>query len=403
MKDFFQVVRYQQAWHELMNVRPPQVLQTLGLYEAGGRIAAADVGSQEDLPSFDRSTVDGYALHAGDIYGCSESSPGLLENVGEVKMGQETSLTLHKGQCCWIPTGGMLPAGADAVIMMEYTEKLDEKTVLTHRPAAPFENVMQAGEDVRAGQIIISAGQVIRPADIGLMASSGVKSLQVFKPYRVGIISTGDEIVPPDQELAPGEIRDVNSYALYAAVDECGAIPTAYPLVKDQFAAIQQTVAAGLAANDILLLSGGSSVGVLDVTLDVLMSFADARMLFHGLAVKPGKPTLAVGIKDKLVIGLPGHPVSALTIFHILVAPLLRPRNEIHDCEGHLSINVFSQAGRDDFIPAAIEEQKDQKLIHPLLGKSGLMSILARAQGFIHIPYEKQGIKAGEKIKIRMF
>ena len=403
MKNFFQVVPYQQALQELTAARPQQASAMIDLYEAAGRITAENVYSSEELPAFDRSTVDGYALRAEDIYGCSESSPGLLDCVGEIIMGQSTTLSLRKGQCCWIPTGGMLPVGADAVIMMEYTERLDDNTVLAHRPAAPFENVMQTGEDVRKGQLIMTAGQEIRPADIGLLASLGIKDLQAFKPYQVGIISTGDEIVPPEQRLAPGEIRDVNSYALYAAVDAYGAIPAAYPLVKDQFEAIKRTVAAGLTDNDILLLSGGSSVGVMDVTLEVLMSFPNARMLFHGIAVKPGKPTLAVLINGKLVIGLPGHPVSALTIFYLLVAPLLRAQSRLYDCEGYLSVNVFSQAGRDDFIPAAIEQYEDHKLIRPLLGKSGLMSILSQAQGFIHIPYEKQGIKAGEKVKVMMF
>ncbi len=403
MKNFFQVVPYQQALQELIAGRPQQESQMTGLYDAVGCISAEDVYSGEDLPAFNRSTVDGYALRAEDIYGCSESSPGLLDCAGEIKMGQGATLSLNKGQCCWIPTGGMLPAGSDAVIMMEYTERLDEMTVLAHRPVALFENVMQIGEDVRKHQLILTAGQRIRPADIGLMASLGIEGLKAFKPYRVGIISTGDEIVPPEQQLGPGEIRDVNSYALYAAVDAYGAIPTVYPLVKDQFEDIERTVAAGLADNDILLLSGGSSVGVMDVTLEALMSFPNARMLFHGIAVKPGKPTLAVLINEKLVIGLPGHPVSALTIFYILVAPLLGPQSGLCDCEGYLNVNVFSQAGRDDFIPAAIEEYEGQSLIRPLLGKSGLMSILSQARGFIHIPYEKQGIKAGEKVKVMMF
>jgi len=403
MKDFFQVMRYEQALAQLMDVRPPLGSQTISLIESVGRIIAEDIISEENLPAFNRSTVDGYAVRAEDIYGCSESSPGFLDCVGEIKMGQSTDIRLAKGQCCWIPTGGMLPCGADAAVMVEYTEKLDEKTVLTYRPAALFENVMQIGEDVSAGQIILEKGREIRPADVGLLASLGMKTLKVIEPYQIGIISTGDEVVPLEKKLAPGEIRDVNSYALYTAVYSCGAVPTVYPLVKDQFDALLEAVSAGLAENDILLLSGGSSVGTMDVTMEVLMSFPEAKMLFHGIAVKPGKPTLAVQIGGKLVIGLPGHPVSALTVFYFLAAPLLKPQNRWKGCEGYLSINVFSQAGRDDFIPAALEEQDGRKLIRPLLGKSGLMSILSQARGFIHIPYEKQGLKAGEKVEVIIY
>jgi len=403
MKEFFNVVHFEEALEKLMAARPPQNSQSIGLFEAVNRITAEAISSEENLPAFNRSTVDGYALNAEDIYGCSESSPGFMSYMGEIKMGQSAEIELAKGQCCWIPTGGMLPAGANSVVMVEYTEKLDEKMILTFKPVGPFENVMQTGEDITSGQVILEKGCRIRPGDIGLLASLGVKSLQVIKPYLVGIISTGDEIVPLEQKLSPGEIRDVNSYALYAAVNSCGAVPTVYPLVKDQFKALQQTVSDGLAENDILLISGGSSVGMMDVTLEVLMTFPNARMLFHGIAVKPGKPTLAVQIDEKLVIGLPGHPVSALTVFYILAAPLLRPENVLNSCEGYLSVNLSSQAGRDDFIPAAVEEQEGRKIIQPLLGKSGLMSILSRAHGFIHIPYEKQGMKAGEKLEVIIY
>lgn len=403
MKEFLKVVHYKEALERLIACRPPLASQSVSLNDAYNLITAQNITSAENLPAFNRSTVDGYALAAEDIFGCSESSPGYLESVGEIKMGESTTIELAKGECCWIPTGGMLPAGANAVIMVEYTEKLDEKTVLTFRPAGPLENVMQTGEDVTKGQIIVEKGQTVSPADIGLMASLGITSLEVIKPYKIGIISTGDEIVPIDQKVTPGEIRDVNSHALYAAVKSCGANPSIYPLVSDQFIDLQQAVDKGLKENDIILMSGGSSVGIMDVTLDVLMTFPKAQMLFHGIAVKPGKPTLAVQIGEKLVIGLPGHPVSALTVFYILAAPLLRHNSTLNSCEGYLTLNIASQAGRDDFIPVAIDEQEGRNIIRPLLGKSGLMSILSQSQGYIHIPYEQQGVKAGDKVKVTIY
>lgn len=400
MKEFLQVVHYKEALERLMACRPPLVAQAVSLNDAFNRITAQDIISAENLPAFSRSTVDGYALAAEDIFGCSESSPGYLENVGEIKMGKSTTITLTKGQCCWIPTGGMLPEGANAVIMVEYTEKLDEKTILSFHAVGPWENVMQTGEDITTGQLIMEKDQTVRAADIGLLASLGITSLEVVKPYNIGIISTGDEIVPIDYKLKPGEIRDVNSHALYAAVQSCGGRPSIYPLVSDQFAELQQAVEKGLKENDILIMSGGSSVGIMDVTLEVLMTIPQAQILFHGIAVKPGKPTLAVQIGKKLVIGLPGHPVSALTVFYILAAPLLRRNNNLNSCQGYLTLNIASQAGRDDFIPVAVERQEGRNIIRPLLGKSGLMSILSQSQGYIHIPNEQQGVKAGQIMKV---
>lgn len=403
MKEFLQVIHYQEALDKLASCRPPDRIESMNIAESCDYIAAQDVLCGENLPAFNRSTVDGYALMAGDIYGCSESSPAFLEITGEIKMGQGTSIKLEKGQCCWIPTGGMLPGGADAVIMVENTEKLDESTLLAYHPVGLLENVMQSGEDIRAGQLALKKGAVIRPADIGLLASLGISSVQVFRPLKIGIISTGDEIVGIDQKPKPGQIRDVNSHTLYAAVKSCGALPMIYPLVKDRFDDLQKAVQRAVSENEILLISGGSSVGNMDATLEVLTSFPGAQLLFHGVAIKPGKPTLAVKIGRKLVIGLPGHPVSALTNYYILVRPLLAGDHAAKTLEGDLTVNIASQAGRDDFIPAGIEERDGKLLISPLLGKSGLMSILAKSQGYIHIPYEQQGLKAGDQVKVIIY
>lgn len=262
---------------------------------------------------------------------------------------------------------------------------------------------MQTGEDVARGQLLFKAGHQLRPQDIGLLASLGILEVPVDNDFQVGIISTGNEIIPVNQQPLTGQVRDVNSLALAAAAKQCGAKVKNYPIVPDDFDHLQEAIELALTENDLVLLSGGSSVGVKDLTLDVLLKCSEARLLFHGLAVKPGKPTLAVRIGEKLAIGLPGHPVSALMMFHIICAPILCAEASLWR-DGRLEINLASQPGRDDFIPVQIiEEAGGVLMVHPLLGKSGLMSILALADGYIHIDYQQQGLKGGQTVRVALF
>lgn len=402
MGEFLKVVHFRQAEEQVKQFFPSPRSEKLGLSAALHRVLAVPVLSPEDLPFFHRSTVDGYALDAASSYGSSESMPAYLSLRGEVKMGEASRLALQKGECCWIPTGGMLPAGADAAVMVEYTERLGDDTVLVYRPVAPWENVMQRGEDIRKDQVIMPAGKTLRPQDIGLLASLGITQVQVQSPLRVGILSTGDEIIPAEAEPGPGQVRDVNSFTLAAAVRADGGSPTNYPIIADDFSVLKEAVGQALEENDIILLSGGSSVGIMDVTLDVLLSFPGAGLLFHGVAVKPGKPTLAVSIGDKMALGLPGHPVSALMMYHVICSPALRTTRAgwVH---AQLQVNLASQAGRDDFIPVVLKEEEEGIVATPLLGKSGLMRILSMADGYIHIPYEKQGLEAGQYVQVHPF
>lgn len=402
MAEFLKVLRFQEARQKIREHFPHRGQEKVCLTEAQGRVLAEDVISSEDLPAFHRTVVDGYAVLAEDTFGSNESLPAYLDYVGEITIGQEAGLSLRKGQCCWIPTGGMLPEGSDAAVMVEYTEKLGEDSVLIYQAVGPWENVMQKGEDIKKGEIVFSAGSFLRAQDIGLLASLGINEILLSKPWKVGLISTGDEVIPIEENPEIGQVRDVNSHALAAAVRDCGAIPYNYPLVRDEFTLLKNAVETGLRENDLLIMSGGSSVGLMDVTLDVLLSFPGAEMLFHGIAVKPGKPTLAVRIGDKMVIGLPGHPVSALMMFHIICADALSPYPSL-SVDANLGLNLSSQAGRDDFVAVELREEKGEKLAYPLLGKSGLMNILSRADGFVHIPYEKQGLLKGEKIKVYLY
>lgn len=402
MPEFLKVLRYQDAMQLLRERAPFQDVEAAGLAESNGRLLAMDINSPEDMPSFNRSTVDGYVVRAEDTFGSSESLPGMVNCIGTVEMGEEPRFAIGSGECAWMPTGGMLPEGSNAVVMVEYTEKLGPDTILLSRPVAPGENVMHTGEDVKKDALIFSRGKMLQAKEIGLLASLGISQVPVLKPYRVGILSTGDEVIPVDHYPAVGQVRDVNSYSLAAAVESYGAAPRRYPLVRDDRQSLHDAVFKALQENDVVILSGGSSVGVADYSVDVMLSMPDAEMLFHGIAVKPGKPTIGVGAGRKLVIGLPGHPVSALMVFYILVAPVINPV-ALHRLPAWLTANIASQPGRDDFIPVKLQENEGVREARPVLGKSGLMSILAQADGFVHIAYEKQGLEAGTMVDVTIF
>ncbi|MEQ8200979.1 MAG: gephyrin-like molybdotransferase Glp [Syntrophomonadaceae bacterium] len=402
MPEFLKVLRFQDAIQLLRERAPFQDMEVVGLAESNHRVLASDIFSPEDMPSFNRSTVDGYVVRAEDTFGSSESLPGMVNYIGSVQMGVEPRFAIAGGECAWMPTGGMMPGGSDAVVMVEYTEKLGLDTILLYRPVAPGENVMHTGEDIGRGALIFCRGKLLQAKDIGLLASLGISTVPVLKPYRVGILSTGDEIIPVDQHPILGQVRDVNSYSIAAAAESYGAEPRRYSLVRDDRIALQTAMAKALGENDLVILSGGSSVGVADYSLEVMLSMPDAEMLFHGIAVKPGKPTIGVRAGRKLIVGLPGHPVSALMVFHILCAPVIN-LVALRSVPARLTVNVASQPGRDDFVPVQLQGNAGVWEAYPLLGKSGLMSILARADGFVHIAYEKQGLEAGTMVDVTIF
>ncbi|HQA50460.1 MAG: gephyrin-like molybdotransferase Glp [Syntrophomonadaceae bacterium] len=402
MSEFMKVVTVQEALQLMASSLPERDLETISVLHALDRELAAAVYSPEPIPSFTRSTVDGYAVRAEDTFGCSESLPAFLSYQGEILMGQKPALEIMPGQCCWIPTGGMLPSGTNAAVMVEYTERLGDDTVLVYKPVGPGDHIMQAGEDAAQGSVLLPQNHCLRPQDLGLLASAGVEQVNVHKKYRVGIISTGNEIVALGSRPQPGQVRDVNSVSLAAAVQSAGALAQTYSIVPDDKNMLQEAVAAACEENDWVLMSGGSSIGIKDMTMEVLLSFPQTQLLFHGIAAKPGKPTLAVKIGTKLVVGLPGHPVSALTMFGVVCKPFLdaKPSRQITAIAG---TNIASQAGRDDYIAVYLEERNGQRVAQPLLGKSGLMTILSRADGYIHIEHQQQGIYSGDTVLVTHF
>ena len=381
--------------------------ERLSLIHALGRRLAAALASGEDVPGFNRSTVDGFAVRSADTFGASESLPAYLKLAGEVEMGKTAGLELGPGYCAAVATGGMLPPGADGVVMVEYTEMLGGETVSMSRPVAPGENVIRKGEDVAAGQEVLPAGCRLRPQEIGLLAALGFLEVEVAPRLKVGIVSTGNELVPPQEKPGPGQVRDVNSYTLFGQVLSAGGQPSLYGIIPDDQARLAETVRQALSENDLLLLSGGSSVGARDLTLQVLEDLGSGGVLFHGISLRPGKPTLAVAAGQGLAFGLPGHPVSAMVVFDLLVRPLLEEggygeESPAPALEATLTRNLASAAGREDHVRVRLKRRGQEWLAEPVLGKAGLLSSMVKADGVVVIPLEAEGFNAGSRVMVRL-
>ena len=409
--DFFHCLSLDEAQILIKRALSDSVLDSeqAPLDQAVGRISAMNFSSREDVPAFTRSTVDGYAVVSGDTFGAGEGIPATLEVVGEILMGSEAQYHLQPGQVVAIPTGGMLPNGADAVVMMEHTEKIDNKTLLILKAVAPKENVVAKGEDMQTGQIIVSKGQRIGSAEIGALAACGYDTVSVFSALTVGIISTGDEIVDITAQLTAGKVRDINSYALAAMVGEEGYIAKRYGIIPDVYEQLLQCLHKAARECQVVLVSGGSSVGARDHTVQAIEKIAGQDVLFHGLTVKPGKPTIFGMIGAVPVFGLPGHPVSAMTIFDQIVRPALSHlagaavTNSQVTVWAPISRNVPSAPGRDDIIRVRLVRTDSGYVAEPIFGKSGLISTLVKAGGTVRIPAEAGGIYAGDTVKVQLF
>jgi molybdopterin molybdotransferase len=375
------------------------------LADALGRVVAEDIIAQENLPPFSRSTVDGFAVRSADTFGASEGAPSLFSIAGEVLMGEQTAIALLPGEAAIIPTGGMLPAGADAVVMLEYTEQPDANTLLVLKMVAPGENIVARAEDLPSGAIVVEQGQRLAPQHIGALAACGCTNVKVRKRVKVAIISTGDELVDIDEPLKFGQIRDVNSYALSAMLAEVGCEVKRMGIVKDSYDKFLETMAKAVATCQMVVISGGSSVGARDYTVKALDALGEPGVLMHGIAVKPGKPTIYGKVNNVPVFGLPGHPVAAMTICDQLVKLAVHKLIEEKPLEtvaipACLTRNVASTPGRDDFISVRLSKQDGKYMADPILGKSGLINILAQADGVMHIPADKSGLYNGETVEV---
>ncbi len=379
--------------------------ETVPLERALGRVLAAPVTAAEFVPGFDRSTVDGYAVRAADTFGCSDAMPALLTLRGEVRMGEDAGIEFGPGECVAVPTGGAIPAGADAAVMLEYTEDYGDGTVGVLKSAAPGENLIFRGDDVRPGKEVLPRGRRLTPSDVGALAAMGVVSVSVARRPRVGILSTGDELVDAAETPAAGQIRDVNSAMLAALVKDAGAEPVSYGIVKDDEALLAAALDGALAQCDMVLLSGGSSVGAKDAACRVIE--ARGGVLCHGLAMKPGKPTILGSVAGKPVFGLPGHPVAAFFVSELFVRPLiarLAGRTvQLRTIPARLAETVSANHGRAQYVGVFLTERCGTLTARPIHGKSGLITALAGSDGFFCIPRDCEGVSAGETVQVRLY
>lgn len=378
------------------------------LMESLGRILAEDILGLDPVPHFARSVVDGYAVRASDTFGAGESAPTFLSVEGAVLMGRDSAHEVAPGAAVYVPTGGMLPGGADAVVMVEYVERFGEVSVAVYKPVSPGENTLGIGEDLPAGERVMSKGQRLRPQDIGVLAAAGIAVVPVARRPRVAVISTGDEIVGPDVLPGAGQIRDINTYTLAALTIEAGAAVGRCQVVGDDFETLKQVLAEALEENDLVLMSGGSSVGVKDYTSQVLGAFPDSKILVHGLAVKPGKPTVIARVQGKPVFGLPGQPASAMVVFKAVVEPFIRALlGEKPGPAGGITaaaaVNMPGAPGRATFQMVTLKEREGALTAVPVHGKSGMISLMSRAQGYIRIDARKEGVMKGEAVQVVLF
>lgn len=382
--------------------RPPE---TVGLDRALGRVLAREILAEEYVPGFDRSTVDGYALRGADTFGCSESIPALLTCEGAVEMGKEPAFAVGPYQCAAIPTGGALPEGADAVQMVEHTEDYGGGEIGIVKSVPPGANLIFKGDDVKPGDLVLRKGRRLEPQDVGALAALGVTQVPVVPRLRVGLISTGDELVPPEGDPGPGQVRDVNGPLVAALLAQAGAEAVPLGIVPDREELLREAVEEALAACDCVVLSGGSSVGEKDAACRVMAALGE--VLCHGVAIKPGKPTLLGKAGGKPILGLPGHPVAALFTAKLFLIPLLA-RLEGRTWKGRtvsakLVQTVPANHGRAQYTGVTLEEKPDGLWAHPIWGKSGLITTLAGADGFFCVPRDREGIPAGEPVEVSLF
>ncbi len=409
MAEFFKVITPAHAWELLQPYLGRVETELIGVNRALGRVLAQEIRAPLSLPTFPRSTMDGYTVRAADTFGASEGLPAYLEVIGEVPMGKPAGLRVGKGQAALVHTGGMIPDGADAVIMVEYVQRVDARTIEVLRPVAPGENILRVGDDIQRDEPLFSCGHLLRAQDVGALAALGIVQPIVYRRPRVAILSTGDELVPPHREPSPGQIRDINTYTLSALVEKCGAEPVSMGIIPDDLSALREAAQRALAGADGLVISAGSSVSTRDMTAEVIGSLGKPGILVHGIAVRPGKPTIVGAVDGKPVFGLPGNPVSAMVVFDLVVRPaIFKIGGCAHPPEpprvtARLSHNIASTTGREDWVPVKLEIRSGELWADPIFGESNLISILIRADGLARVPLDRHGLVAGETVEVRVF
>ena len=418
MPEFLTLLPPDQARDKLLSHLSAPTVDSVSIdvSSALGRVTATDVFAPHPLPDFQRTTVDGYAVRAKDTFGATDSLPAYLNLIGEVPMGDSPSFEIGAGQCAMIHTGGMLPNGADAVVMLEYTQAIvgtgsprPDSEIEIFKSVADGENLIRIGEDVAQNQLVIPKGTQIRPAEIGGLMALGITSVNVANKPRVGLISTGDEVIDPAQTPRPGQVRDINSYTLGALVEKSGGVAVRYGIFGDSFQLLKEAAAKALSECDVVIITAGSSASTRDMTAEVIRQLGEPGVLVHGINTRPGKPTILGVCDGKAVIGLPGNPVSALVNGYLFVVPVIekllgalpRPRATI---QAKLSVNLPSQAGREDWWPVKLVVSRQSSVVSyladPIFGKSNLIFTLASADGLLRIHPDATGLSAGEMVEV---
>jgi molybdopterin molybdotransferase len=409
MKEFFKVKTIDQAlaYREHFAPMPTEIIS---LTESMGRILASDIQSDIDLPDFARSIMDGFAVRGSSTFGASEANPAYLSVKGTVAMGKSSDLTLGPGEAVRISTGGMLPAGADSVVMMEHTEAIDDTTIEVYRSVAPGQNIVAVGEDINKNQIALTGGRRIRPQETGMLAALGSRTVTVYQKPKIAIISTGDEIVPVENVPGPGQIRDINTYTLLSLVRQTGATAIPFGIVHDDYEALLTKSSQALNQCDMVLVSGGSSVGARDFTIDVISAMQDSEILFHGISISPGKPTILARVQSKAFWGLPGHVVSAMVVFSRIVKPFIEHICGYRDdsdkeprLRARLSRNIASAQGRVDYVRVRLIHKDGALWVEPILGKSGLINTMVKADGLIEIGMNTEGMEKEAEVEVIPF
>ena len=414
MTEFFNVLPPDDA-RELLFAHLTAVLptETIPTEKALGRVTGTAVFAPHALPQFRRSTMDGYAVRAADTFGASESLPAFLHVVGEVPMGKSANLSIDTGQTVVVHTGGMIPETADAVVQIEHTQQIDATShsseIEVFKSVAVGQNLLQVGEDVAEADVVLPAGHLLRPQDLGGLLALGITEIGVARQPRIGILATGDEIVAPDQTVSPGQIRDINSYTVAGLATQAGGLPVLGGIVADDFVALQTAASELLAQTDMLVMSAGSSVSVRDMTVQVIETLGQPGVLLHGVATRPGKPTIVGVVDGKPILGLPGNPVSAMVQFDMFGVPAIYRLQGVLEMPkrglvwAQLSQNIASESGREDYVPAQLVEGDGGVTAVPVFGKSNLIYTLVNADGLIKVPLNKGGLLAGDWVEVRLF
>lgn len=386
--------------------------ERVSIVDARGRVAGEDAAATLDLPGFNRSVMDGYAVAAASTFGASDGNPAFLSIKGSIPMGAVPDFDIQRNEAADIATGGMLPKGADAVVMKEHAGAVSDTEIEVYKPVAPGNNMVAADEDFRAGDPAIHKGTLLRSQEIGLLAAFGMTTVTVYKKPVIGIISTGDEIVPIEKIPPPGHIRDMNTYSLSALVAESGGIPMNLGVVPDLYDALYAKLETATMACDAVLISGGSSVGARDYTKKAITALPQAELLVHGIAVRPGKPTMLARTEAKMVWGIPGQVTSAMVVYMMIVRPFVKyvgghaDTNALTDyVSARIARNVPSVYGRTDFVRVrlAADDAGGDTLAHPVFGKSGLINTMVQADGLIAIDADSEGINKGDAVKVIRF